>query len=142
MIRRLTPVSGEPSGTEGFILVEILIGLAILGVALGYVYQTFSGAFLWLDQGSRSATARHLAQSLLERVGHDLALTEGEITGRTPDGFTWRIAMAPHEVVVRPTGDSLASYAVRATVGWTSASSRPRHIALTTVVLPPPGHAQ
>src|SRR4051812_48773476 len=57
------PPHGEMNRAGGFILVEILVALAILGMVLGYVYQTFSGAFLWLDQGARSATALHLAKS-------------------------------------------------------------------------------
>jgi general secretion pathway protein I len=79
----------------GFTLVEVLVALAILGLVMTAVFRLFG-------TGARSVAHVHdqlqlalVAETLLARVGVDLDPGTGALTGRLPDGMTWRIERDP-----------------------------------------------
>ena len=117
-------------------LVEVMIAFAIAALVFGVAFQALSGAFDRLRRDQNSMKALSLAESTLDRVGHDIALGAAESSGSTGDGFTWQVRSAPY------TGDAgpdtrvapLMAYVVRVTVLWKERSN-PRQVELTTVRL-------
>ncbi len=120
--------------SAGFLLVEVLVALAILALVAGFAFQAFSGAFGWLDRSHRSATALAIAQSTLDRVGNEIAISDGRISGRTADGYAWQVDIAPYQAALVPTSGPIAGYVVRVTVGW-SVLGTMRQVQLTTLRL-------
>jgi general secretion pathway protein I len=83
----------------GFTLIEIIIALAILAVALGTLFQAFSGGLRATAVVGRQAATVMLAQSLLDRIGQDIPLTAGEQAGVSDDGLRWSIVMVPSPLI-------------------------------------------
>jgi general secretion pathway protein I len=83
----------------GFTLIEIIIALAILAVALGTLFQAFSGGLRATAVVGRQAATVMLAQSLLDRIGQDIPLTAGEQAGVSEDGLRWSIVMVPSPLI-------------------------------------------
>jgi hypothetical protein len=109
---------------------EVAVALAIVGMAFGYGYRTLSGALERLGRDSNTSNAVLFAQSTLDRVGYDIPLGQAELSGNTPDGFTWLMESAPYG----PTtiDNVLTGYSVRVTVGWKEGGNS-RQVQLSTV---------
>ena len=120
---------------RGFTLIEIIIALAILAVALGTLFQTFSTGLRATTATDRQAAAVMLAQSLLDRIGQDIPLTAGEQAGMSEDGLRWSIVIAPSPLIApeRRADSPLLPFDVVVTV----AADRGRPVALTSLRLAP-----
>ena len=128
----IKPVSSDRSG--GFVLVDVVLALAIAALVFGFAFQALSGAFDRLRKDRNSMKALLLAESTLDRVGHDIALNSEPSSGNTGDGLSWLVQSAPY------TGDPIAAsgplmgYVVRVTVNWKERSNT-RQVQLTTLRL-------
>jgi len=125
---------GTADRSAGFTLIEMVVALAIVALVFGYAFQSLSGALDRLGRSHNSAEALLLAQSTLDRVGYDIALGQGEVTGNTEDGFSWAVETAPYTAVASRSASPLVGYVVRVTVGWKERSNV-RRVQLTTVRL-------
>ena len=123
----------QRDGSAGFMLVEVVIALAITALVFGLAFQAFSGAFDRLRKDQNSMKAVLLAESTLDRVGHDIALEAGG-SGSTRDGFTWQVQSAPYAGETGAASGPLMGYVVRVTVSWRERSN-PRQVQLTTLRL-------
>src|SRR5438552_6201529 len=120
------------SASTGFTLIEVLVALAVLAITFGFAFRALSGGFDWLDHSERGRTGLLLAETMLARVGHDIALQDGQITGRTGDGFSWILETTPYGDVSRLPAGRLIGHQIQFTVSWTERSWRRRE-RLTTL---------
>ena len=74
---------------SGFTLLEILVAFLILALALGALLPTFSHSLEGVESSEFYVTALAEAQSRMDRVGSEIPLEEGEISGTTEAGFDW-----------------------------------------------------
>ena len=120
---------------RGFTLIEIIVALAILAVALGALFQSFSTGLRATVVSDRQEAAVMLAQSLLDRIGQDIPLAAGEQAGVSEDGLRWSIAIAPSPLIApdRRADSPLLPFDVVVTV----ASDGGRPLTLTTLRLAP-----
>jgi len=125
--------SARPGRCGGFLMVEVLIALAIAGLVFALGYQALSGGFDRLGKDRNSMRALVLAQSTLDRVGHDIALGASEITGNR-DGFSWIVQTAPYTGDANATAGPMTGYLVRVTVQWQERNSA-QQVQLTTLRL-------
>jgi general secretion pathway protein I len=116
----------------GFSLLEMVVTMAILGLALAALYQAASGATRNVRADQRYAYAVELARSL---VADNSAVPLAGITkqGETAGGFRWEVRANP---VARPTESAVAGgrlqwLAVR--VAWPD-GPRQRQVELYSVV--------
>jgi general secretion pathway protein I len=122
------------NASTGFTLIEVLVALAVLAITFGFAFRALSGGFDWLDHSERGRTGLLLAETMLARVGHDIALQDGQITGRTPDGFSWTLETTPYGDVSRLPSGRLIGHQIQVTVSWTE-RRRERQVRLTTLRL-------
>ena len=123
-------------GEVGFTVVEIVVALTILALALGVLLNVVSNSIRQTGRAETVALAGSLAQSLLARVGAELPLRDGQITGQSDDGIRWRVRIDPY-------GDGgdrrewpVAAHQVSAEVSW-SDGLQERSLVLTTLRLGP-----
>lgn len=79
-----------PAGERGVALLEVLIACSIIAAMLGVTYQamqTHARAASRLDDQRRAVL---VAQSVMARVGADIALAPG-VTDGAQNGLRWRI---------------------------------------------------
>src|SRR5437016_9801407 len=79
----------------GFTLLEVVVALAIAGLALVGLFRAGSGGLFAVDTAARAEEAVQRAQSHLAAVGRDAALAEGEFTGDDGAGFRWTLRVRP-----------------------------------------------
>ena len=122
--------SGDRAG--GYSLIEMVVAMAILGLALGALYQAASGATRNVRTDQRHAYAVELARSLL--ADHSVVPVEGiSSAGETSSGFRWRVAASPlrRERGSPLPGGMLQELAV--TVSWPD-GLRQRSVTLNSIV--------
>jgi len=106
---------------KGFTLLEVLIAVAILGVAVSIVLQLFSANLRALSASSDYVAAAALAEAKMRWVLDDNALTEKSLSETTNDGY--RIDVSVTEVLKDRTENlQLALMEVSLTIHWTSGS--------------------
>lgn len=122
--------------SAGFTLIEVLVALAVLAVGLGFAFRGLSGGFLWVDRSRDEAAALSLADSVLARVGHDIPLQDGTLTGQAEQGLAWRLETTPYGDSAQRSDTNLIGHQVTVTVTWT-ADRFDRQIRLVTLRLGP-----
>jgi general secretion pathway protein I len=123
------------SRSGGFTLVEVLVALAILGLLFGIAFNALSEGFDWLGRAAGQQHAMTLAETTLARIGHDIALRDGQQQGDSGD-YRWSVDITPYG----DTGDiapgRLGGHLVVVMVSWPEA--RPtRSVRLTRLRLAP-----
>ena len=83
------------SAAAGFTLLEVLVALAIAGLALVVLFRTGGDGLVAVDTAARYDEAVQRAQSHLAALGRDVALLEGETEGDDGGGYRWRLRIAP-----------------------------------------------
>jgi len=79
----------------GFTLIEVLVALAILGLALGVIMTSFANGTRGIASAAAASEALAVARSLLSVQEARPALVDGDETGTTADGFAWRVRTSP-----------------------------------------------
>jgi general secretion pathway protein I len=89
-------MSGRCEATEaGFTLLEVVVAVAIAGLALVGMFQAGSGGLFAVDTAARAEEAVQRAQSHLAAVGRDAALVQGDASGDDGGGYRWRLQVQP-----------------------------------------------
>jgi prepilin-type N-terminal cleavage/methylation domain-containing protein len=81
--------------SRGFTLLEVVVALAIAGLALVGLFRAGSGGVFAVDTAARAEEAVQRALSHLAAVGRDAALAEGEFTGEDGGGYRWTLRIRP-----------------------------------------------
>jgi general secretion pathway protein I len=80
---------------HGFTLLEVVVALAIAGLALVALFHAGNGGLFASDTAARAEEAVQRAQSHLAALGRDAALAEGEFTGEDGGGYRWKLRVRP-----------------------------------------------
>ncbi len=117
---------------SGFSLLEMVVTMAILGLALGALYQAASGATRNVRADQRYAYAVELARSLV--ADNSIVPTSGlNREGETSGGFRWTAAATPvPRSAESPVGNGRLQN-LRVSVSWPD-GRRWREVVLYSVV--------
>jgi general secretion pathway protein I len=123
----------------GFTLLEVVVALAIAGLALVALFQAGSTGLFAADTSARAEEAVERAQSHLAAVGRDAALTAGQFTGDDGGGYRWRLGVQPLASRQTPGPDGVSTitttlFAVEVEISWRD-EGRSRSVVLKTLRL-------
>src|SRR6516164_292196 len=81
--------------SNGFTLLEVVVALAIAGLALVGFFQAGSGGLLSVAAAAKAEEAIQRAQAHLAALGRVAALGAGELTGDDGGGYRWTLRVRP-----------------------------------------------
>jgi general secretion pathway protein I len=126
----------RPNREAGFTVVEVVAALTILAVALGVLLDVISTGIRQTGRAETVAEAGSLARSLLAKVGTELPLRDGQITGQADHGLRWQVHIEPYGDGAGAREWPVAAHQVFAEVMWRDGPQE-RSIVLTTIRLGP-----
>lgn len=129
--RPASPRRASPRRASGFSLLEMVVAIAILGLALGALYQAAGGATRNVRIDEKYAYGVELARSLL--AAHTPAPAQGvSQRGETEGGFAWRVDTRPINLE-RTSLASASLQEIEVGVSWVDGGKR-REVVLDSVV--------
>jgi general secretion pathway protein I len=130
--------SRKPCRSAGFSLIEVLVALAIVGLALAAAAETLGIGLTSHDTAKDAAAALAVAEDEIAQAGAGAPLRAETRDGNFADRFAWRLVVAPYD---EPQSDRFAEpasnfrlFRVAVTVSWQD-GRRQRRLALATVRL-------
>ena len=136
--------------TGGFTLIEVLIALAVAGLALAAMAGVFGTGAIGHETAADANTALNLAEEKLAGAEAVAAIRPGRTAGSYAGRFDWRVSVAPYNDPDDPTAAlapavnplpsqsaaGLRLYRIEATVAWRD-GRRQRQLAVSTLRLLP-----
>ena len=122
---------------RGFSLLEMMVAIAILGLALGALYQAASGATRNVRTSERYAYGVELARSLLAQ--YEIVPAGGvNQSGETAGGFQWRVESHPRQLPRHRLGN-LQFHDLEIGIAWFDGSKRKQLVLNSVVAVKPDG---
>jgi general secretion pathway protein I len=128
-------------GAHGFTLLEVLVALAIAGMALAALFAAGSSGLFAADTAARTEEALERAQSHLAAVGQDVALLPGKSAGDDGGGYRWHLSVRPLASRSMLSGNGIFAaaaattlYDVAVAISWRE-GGRERRVVLRTLRL-------
>lgn len=129
--RHAIPRRAHPRRARGFSLLEMVVAIAILGLALGALYQAAAGATRNVRIDEKYAYGVELARSLLAANSPVPAQGVNQ-SGETEGGFAWRVATRPINLE-RTSLAGVSLQEIEVGVSWVDGGKR-REVLLASVV--------
>jgi prepilin-type N-terminal cleavage/methylation domain-containing protein len=131
--------SGRQTRDAGFTLIEVLVALAIVGLAMAATAGVFSNGLLGHETASDAEAALALAEERLAVAGGAPSLQPGAQKGVFADRFAWQTTISAYEDAgdgkqIDPPKDPLRLYRVAVIVAWHD-GHRARELSLSTLRL-------
>ncbi|MDR3436841.1 prepilin-type N-terminal cleavage/methylation domain-containing protein [Telmatospirillum sp.] len=115
----------------GFTLLEVLVALAIAGLALAVMTDAATGGFLATKTAAGYQEAVSRAKSHLAALAADAAFSPAEAEGDDGGGFHWRTRITEKARQNPDKGGGLGLYDIEVGISWT-AGGRQREVVLKT----------
>jgi general secretion pathway protein I len=125
------------SSARGFTLLEVVVALAIAGLALVGLFRAGSGGVVAVDAAGHVSQAIERAQTHLAAFGRIAVITPGETEGDDGGGYRWRVRVRPLSAWQIGSGASVATvtlFGVEVAISW-QAGRRQRSVVLSSLRL-------
>jgi len=125
------------SRARGFTLLEVVVALAIAGLALVGLFRAGSGGVLAVDAAGHVDQAIERAQSHLAAFGRIAVIVPGETEGDDGGGYRWRVRARPLTTWQFGPGAAPATitlFEVEIAISWRAGGGH-RSVALTSLRL-------
>ena len=129
------PTSAVRRRADGFTLLEVVVAVAIAGLAMVVLFRAGSDGLFAADSAGRTEQAIERAQSRLAALGRAGAIAPGEAEGDDGGGYRWQLRVRP--IDVQPSapqgrkGSTRALFDVQVTITW-RAWGREKSLALSS----------
>lgn len=121
---------------RGFTLLEVVVALAIAGLAFVLLFRAGGTGLVAANTASRTEEAVERAQSHLAAIGREAGVVAGEQEGDDGGGFRWHLSVHPLASRQTLSADGASQlvttlYEVRVAVSWKT-DGRERQVVLDT----------
>jgi len=84
---------GLGNASRGFTLLEVMLAFVIFALSFAAVLEIMAGSIRGIRRASEDTEVALLAQSLMDQVGIEIPLEEGEFTGEELDRYHWQMGI-------------------------------------------------
>jgi general secretion pathway protein I len=120
--RRATATDRRRRPAPGFTLLEVIVALAIAGLALVAMFQAAGVGLFAANEAGRVDEAIERAQSHLAAFGRVGAIVPGDLEGDDGGGYHWRLSATPLAVQPPPIEGradlAMTLFDVEVTISW------------------------
>lgn len=95
-LRQRSPHSG-PRTSRGFTLLEVMLAFVIFAISFATVLEIMAGSMRSVRRASEDTEVALLAQSVMDLVGTEIPIEEGQFDGTSMERYDWRMDIFLYE---------------------------------------------
>lgn len=92
--------------SRGFTLLEVMLAFVIFALSFATVLEIMAGSMRSVGRANDDSEVALLAQSLMDSVGTEIPIEEGQYNGTGMDRYNWNMDIALYDVGAAETGDA------------------------------------
>ncbi len=131
---KLRSISKGPRASRGFTLLEVMLAFVVFALSFATVLEIMAGSMRSVRRASDDTEVALYAQSIIDLVGTEIPLEEGEFSGIGLDRYQWQLgislyAFSDEEVRTQELADmsGIELYRIDLDIDWLS-GRRQRHL--------------
>jgi general secretion pathway protein I len=83
--------------SRGFTLLEVMLAFVIFALSFATILEIMAGSMRSVRRASDDTEVALLAQSIMDLVGTEIPVEEGEYSDSEMDRYQWRLGIYPYE---------------------------------------------
>lgn len=83
--------------SRGFTLLEVMLAFVVFALSFATVLEIMAGSMRSVRRSTDDTEVALLAQSLIDLVGTEIALEEGEFSGTGLDRYQWQLGISAYQ---------------------------------------------
>jgi len=91
-VRLQSPICGR-RGSGGFTLLEVMLAFVIFALSFATVLEIMAGSMRSVRRASDDTQVALFAQSIMDLVGTEIPIEEGQFNGNGMDRYDWRLGI-------------------------------------------------
>ena len=92
-----SPGYGKPRrSSQGFTLLEVMLAFVIFALSFAIVLEIMAGSMRSVRRASDDTEVALFAQSIMDLVGTEIPVEEGEFSGTGMDRYQWQLGIYPY----------------------------------------------
>jgi len=88
--------------SRGFTLLEVMLAFVIFALSFATVLEIMAGSMRSVSRASDDTEVALLAQSLMDLVGTEISIEEGEYSGTSMDRYQWKMDLSLYDAGGEP----------------------------------------
>lgn len=93
----LTSSNRGRRGAGGFTLLEVMLAFVIFAISFATVLEIMAGSMRSVRRASEDTEVALLAQSVMDQVGTEIPIEEGQFSGTSMDRYQWQLGIYLYE---------------------------------------------
>ena len=91
--------------SRGFTLLEVMLAFVIFALSFATVLEIMAGSMRSVGRASDDTEVALLAQSLMDSVGTEVPIEEGQYSGTGMDRYNWKMDISLYDASADDTGE-------------------------------------
>ena len=83
--------------SRGFTLLEVMLAFVVFALSFATVLEIMAGSMRAVGRAGDDTEIALIAQSIIDSVGKEIPLAEGEFSGTELDGYQWQMGIKPYQ---------------------------------------------
>lgn len=83
----------SPAKSRGFTLLEVMLAFVVFALSFAAILEIMAGSMRGIRRAESDTEVALLAQSIMDQVGIEIPLAEGELTGEEMDRYRWQLGI-------------------------------------------------
>jgi len=96
-ILRLTGNAKGPRASRGFTLLEVMLAFVIFALSFATVLEIMAGSMRSVRRASDDTEVALFAQSIMDLVGTEIPIAEGQYSGMGMDRYQWQLGLSLYD---------------------------------------------